>query len=273
MRLLFGFFLLLNIAYFVWQMDYFTKPEPGIIKDEVIPEGVERLVLLRERGLGSLAGDQTVRAQQPSAQAKDDAPTAVPDTQQQPEQVASGSTDDDGDTKPVDKTATPIAEPEPEPPQVIQLACFTLGPFGNEESVGKAAEAISALDVKTHARETELRVPKNYWVYLPQESYNAARKTVKALQAKGIKDLFIMGKGENKDDISLGLFSNENTARQRMEEVTALGFKPRQETQYQITMQKWLDFEVDSKRTSTVATITAIAEDYRGTTLTQRDCE
>ena len=117
-------------------------------------------------------------------------------------------------------------------------------------------------------------MPRAYWVYLPPfESYAAAQDKVKDLRKNGISDLFIMGKGEKQNAISLGLFSNKATADQRQEEVTALGLQPVMETQYRTSILEWLDIEVDSKRISTIATITAIADDYITANLSQHSCE
>ena len=56
MRVIFIFFLLVNAAYFYTQSDFFN-PQTGsvILKQQDLPEGVERLSLLRERGLGASA--------------------------------------------------------------------------------------------------------------------------------------------------------------------------------------------------------------------------
>jgi hypothetical protein len=276
MRLLFGFFLFLNIAYFIWQMDYFAEPAPSIIKETPLPAGVKRLALLRERGLGQDTAPVPSRGPAQHIGAESKSVASEPD--QVVESVAPEREDAlDAHEASIPVASVPLVEPEPSPEpktrEPVQMACFTLGPFEKDESINKASEAISALDVKNSRRQSEQRTPKNYWVYLSQDSYSSARQTVKTLQSKGIRDLFIMGKGANKDAVSLGLFSNKTIARQRIMEVRRLGFDPIMETQYRVTAQQWLDIEVDSKRTSTVATITAIVEDFKGTTLTQHKCE
>jgi hypothetical protein len=272
MRLLFGFFLLLNVAYFVWQMGYLNPVTPTIIQEPSLPEGVKRLTLLRERGLGQSAASapapRTPQSSVPESAQEEAAPKGADAVEEALSEIQQA---------PVPVVTEPVPEPEPipapKPVEPVQMACFTLGPFEKEAMINKAAEAISALDVSTSQRQSELKTPKSYWVYLPQDSYSAARETVKTLKSKGLRDLFIMGKGANKDAVSLGLFSNKKTARQRIVEVRRLGFDPIEETQYRVTTQHWLDLEVDSKRTSTVATITAIAEDHKGTALTQHQCE
>jgi hypothetical protein len=253
MRLVFLFFLLLNVAYFLWQAGYFQEPVTPQLEEPVQPKGVASLTLLRERGL---AGTKTAATAPPPPPAESKAPAPKP-----PAPVA---------------TVKPQEAPPPPPKAPVPriMACFTLGPFTEEAVMAKASEAITAIGAEVHRRQVEQRTPKAYWVYLPPlPSYGAALKKVKELRKKGIRDLFIMGKGEKQNAISLGLFSNKSTAQQRDAEVRALGMKPVMETQYRVTQQDWLDIEVDSKRTTTVATLTAIAEDYQGATLSQRKCE
>ena len=54
MRVIFFFFLLVNAAYFYTQSDWFNPQKgPVILKQQDLSEGVVRLSLLRERGLGA----------------------------------------------------------------------------------------------------------------------------------------------------------------------------------------------------------------------------
>lgn len=265
MRLVFLFFLLLNAGYFFWQSGYFREPVSNNEIETAQPQGVASLTLLRERGLGGV--ETANRPVKPVPAPAVEAPVVKPAPQPPAPSISETVT-----TEPPPQTQPQQSAAETSPP--VALACFTFGPFDKEETANKAMEAIIAAGGDVKRRQVEQRTPRAYWVYLPSmESYADAQERVKELRKKGISDLFIMGKGEKQNAISLGLFSSKATADQRLEEVSALGLQPAIETQYRVTMLEWLDIEVESSRITTIATITAIADDYITATLSQHSCE
>lgn len=259
MRVLFLFFLLVNAAYFYMQSEWFEAQQgPIILKKEMLPDGVDRLSLLRERGLGA----STTKTTKNVGEARRPAP---------PKEAVS---------KPViPKVITSKTEPKEEKPQPERVkstseACFTLGPFKKPNVASRAAEAISALGVTVKKRQSSQRKPRGYWVFLPPlKSYSAARKLVKAMQKKGLKDLFIMGKGNRKNAVSLGLFKRKSAAEERFQQIKKMGFKVEMETQYRVSKQTWLDMGIPGDRTSTVADLTEMVEQYSGTSMSQRKCQ
>jgi hypothetical protein len=261
-RLVFLLFLSLNAGYFFWQSGYFRESATQPEREAGVPKGVASLTLLRERGLGGVEASNRPVIQTPSPPAETVPDAPLPEITKPAAPVV--------DVAPV----TERPAPEPKAPEPAVMACFTFGPFDKEETVATAFEAISAAGGNVKRRQVEQRTPRAYWVYLaPTESYADAQEKVRELRNKGISDLFIMGKGEKQNAISLGLFSSKVTADQRYEEVMALGMHPIAETQYRVTMIEWLDIEVDSSRITTIATITAIADEYKTANLSQRSCE
>jgi len=250
MRTVFLFFLLVNAAYFYTQSDFFRDQEgPMILKPKALPKGAERLTLLRERGLGVV----------PPARKKNEVTTDNPG---KPEP----------DVEKSDKQA--VAEKAAESPEPVEKTCFTLGPFVQASTAGRTAETISELGVTVNRRQTEQRRPRGYWVYLPEfKTYKAAQNRVKELQNKGLNDLFIMGDGEHKNAISLGLFKNRVTADERLEQVKKMGLSVKMETQYRVTKLAWLDIEVPGERSSAATEISDIASKLTKTTLAQRKCK
>lgn len=263
MRLVFLFFLMLNAGYFIWQSGYFSETVSPSGVESAPPKGVASLTLLRERGLGG--------SNAPNRPARSPAVPAPEVTFTEPVPPPPKRTAEIPDIAP-----PPAEQPAPAPAsqEPVSLACFTFGPFDKEETVAKAFEAMSAAGGNVKRRQVEQRTPKAYWVYLPpMGSYADALEKVKELRKKGINDLFIMGKGEKQNAVSLGLFSSKATADQRFEEVKTLGMQPVLETQYRITLLEWLDIDVESNRTATIATISAIADEYLSANLSQRNCE
>ncbi len=248
MRLVFWFFLLLNLAFFYWQYSQPQKPEPPLLQTGALPSGVEPLVLLRERGLGT-AG-------------------RVP--QSAPAQTALKP------LAPAGQAAAPALAPLeekalPEPPPAIVLACFTLGPLKDEAEAGRMYKALLALGVKAEQRLSERQELKGYWVFLPPfKSYADARRKVLALQEKGLDDMYIMGKGEVQNAISLGLFTRKSTATARLNQVRRMDSATMMKPRYRAVKEKWLDLSVDSAQTEKIADIAALADRQPGVELVQR---
>jgi hypothetical protein len=253
MRILFLFFLLLNAVYFYTQFgDAGDSASSTILKQPPLPPGVEKLVLLRERGLGVKSVPQTTNPLPSSVSQKvASAPPAKPVLIEKPQPQ---------------KSQAPKKSREP--------ACFTLGPFADAGAASRSTEALKKWGVVVTSRQSTQRTPKAYWVYLPEStSYQAAKRKVQALQKKGLSDLFIMGDGSHKNAISLGLFNQENTADERLQQVKKLGLNAVLETQYRLSSQTWLDLTVTDGKTATVAAITEIADAQRQTSLSQRKCQ
>ncbi len=256
MRLVFWFFLLLNLAFFYWQYSQPQKPESPLLQAEVLPSGVERLVLLRERGLGMASQAQAVpKPLQPAvAQPAPEEPPMPP--------VAYA-----------DQTAVPALAPfkadEPKPP--IVMACFTLGPLQDEAAAGRMYKALLALGIRAEQRLSERRVLKGYWVFLPPfKSYANARSKVQVLKEKGLDDMYVMGKGEVKNAISLGLFSRKSTATGRLNQVRRIDSAAMMEPRYRVVKDRWLDLTVDSAQTEKIAGIAALTDQQSGVELVQR---
>ena len=267
MKILFLFFLLLNAAYFYYQAELSEAPESSsILSQPPLAPGVERLTLLRERGLGGAASKPVV-SQNTASQSEAPAPRVDADSTQ-----TKSSTTASVSTPSVAIQSKPI--PEGQAAKSKEAACFTLGPFTSASTASRTAQSISALGVLVERRQETQRSPKGYWVYLPASaSYQAAKRKVVELQKKGLTDLFIMGKGGHKNAISLGLFKSKDVAEDRFQQIKNLGLKAVFETQYRLSQQAWLDMTVSGDQTATVATMTEIADGIEQAELTQRKCQ
>ena len=124
--------------------------------------------------------------------------------------------------KPVPKPAPrPAVKPAPKPR--IAEACWELGPFEEEIRVRSLAlpRGVRRLQVK-HSR---IRVPAGYYVLVPaQSSREQARAIARRLREKGVRDSWVFSSGPLKNAISLGMFSREENAQRRLEEIRRLGF-------------------------------------------------
>ena len=167
MRLVFWLFLLLNASFFYWQYSQPQKPEPQLVQLEALPAGAERLVLLRERGLGAQKptnppGELTVLESISKPSASVDVMPEQDDLLQgtQAGKSPAGKGQDIRPEFKAESLDTPAVEKAPP----VVMACFTLGPFKNEAVAGQMYKALLPLDIIVEQRLSEHRIPKNYWV-------------------------------------------------------------------------------------------------------------
>lgn len=124
------------------------------------------------------------------------------------------------------EAVTPEPETVPvEPPS--PGVCANLGPFNDEDAARAAIEkfALSAFNPVVDERQVSRPV---YWVYIPpfrdRESANLA---LSMLTSRGVKDAYIVGSGEDRNAIALGLYSQESTAQRRLENMQETGMAAR----------------------------------------------
>lgn len=103
--------------------------------------------------------------------------------------------------------------------------CFEIGEF-NKTDVKLFQEKINALLPAGSAEQFHSRSPSGYMVYLPAaQNKKAAEKRISELQKKGIGNYFLITNGNQfRNAISLGIFKNEEAARNLIAELYKLGF-------------------------------------------------
>jgi hypothetical protein len=111
--------------------------------------------------------------------------------------------------------------------------CVRLGRFEDQAAAEAAIIALSKADGFVRAdpaiRMREVQgIQVSYWVYLPpfldRKTANAA---LTALTQRGIKDAYIVAEGEDRNAISLGLYSEQARARRRADQVGNEGMTAR----------------------------------------------
>jgi len=120
--------------------------------------------------------------------------------------------------------------------------CETVGPF----NTGAEAEALRGLMVDSRltgtVRSVSREVVSSYWVYIPaRATRDAALTLARDLTARGLRDLYVVNEGEHRNGISLGLFSEHDRARRRVDELDALGYGARIEARNRTQTHYWLD--------------------------------
>ncbi|MDR1890544.1 MAG: SPOR domain-containing protein [Zoogloeaceae bacterium] len=187
MRALVFILIFANLLFFAYTHGYFgeeVSPDAAHFAQQVKPE---RLQLMWRPG---------------------EAPTGAPAST---EMSTPADTPDPPDEPPVAVTqaATPAAVDEP------PATCLLLSGL-------QTADADRLTDLATTARLVVVQRSESWWVFIPPQADRAAAdKKASELVALGVKDFFIVNEGPQQFAISLGIFSREETANRRLEELRA----------------------------------------------------
>ncbi|MDH5324391.1 MAG: SPOR domain-containing protein [Gammaproteobacteria bacterium] len=221
MKIVFYFFVTLNVAFFLWQ----TQATGRSQEPRPIASGAPTLILLSEAKFSEK------------------------------------------------KPKKPLKEQPDKPQKPALAACFTMGPFDGVDLARPISETLESYGVLTNTHKIKQKISSGYWVYLPAfKSWQDAREQVVKLEKKGMKDVFIMGRGSMKNAVSLGLFSNKDAAETRMGNLRKMGVKPEVEIQYVTKDQFWIDIDVQKDKADVVENINSIASSLTLLQLKKRDC-
>jgi hypothetical protein len=115
--------------------------------------------------------------------------------------------------------------------------CLEAGPFTNEEVYKDWEKRLNGF-VYGISRDEPLI--KDYLVYYPAaESMLLSKSNLKMLQDKGIKDFWMFTHGEEKGQISLGVFNREEKALILKDELISKGINAEIKPRYKTKMQKF----------------------------------
>jgi hypothetical protein len=131
------------------------------------------------------------------------------------------------------------------PPEVIEMQCYSIGPIATGEQAEALQARISESTSEIQIRTSKSQVQRDFWVYLePAQSRAEALEYGQQLASMGIMDYFVIVYGSKNNAISLGLYDDELNARQRQQDLRALGFNPVVVERFKDVEQHWLDYQV-----------------------------
>ncbi|WP_250633167.1 SPOR domain-containing protein [Pinirhizobacter soli] len=245
-RLIFVLLVALNIAVAAWLL----FGGGGHFIGDVADEGVPRLKLVAETQPATTAVPASAAeplpvspmASAPIPASSAASPSAVPG---KPTMVATASTT----ARPPIGQQTPapaVLRPSPiEPPQRRTFRCVALGPFASDVDSRAARSALGGLVIRSRTRQETASVSHGWRVFLPpMDSREKANDMARRLQAKNVKDYFVVPAGPEPNSIALGVFNAQENARKRRDEVVALGFPARMAERVETTPSYWLDVVV-----------------------------
>jgi hypothetical protein len=132
-------------------------------------------------------------------------------------------------------------------PVVPTSRCLSLGPFETAETADAVTAALAARGIVTRARQTERQVPDGFLVYVEGlESPAVRQQAIRRLARAGITDAAELPPSVAIDRISVGLFSAQDGAQQRVARVRAAGFDPKVENRQRTIADRWLDADLKS---------------------------
>ncbi len=139
----------------------------------------------------------------------------------------------------------PAPEEEAQASSVLKVPvtyCGTLGPFKSRIQAKRIRRKLGALK-KIGIEQKPTLVDKSYWVLIPPlPTRKEARAVVEKLKAAGVKDLWLVPKGEMRNAISLGLYSRKDAAYSHAENLRKKGFEVEVKPKQEEVPRYWLEF-------------------------------
>ncbi|MDH3637289.1 MAG: hypothetical protein OES09_02335 [Gammaproteobacteria bacterium] len=120
-----------------------------------------------------------------------------------------------------------LVEPAPRAPvgPAPVALCFRIGPFFNPEQLMLAGQKLDGLGVPFSQRNVGARQIRAFRVFLgPYAAVDTAQSVEERLAAAGIADHYVKQDGETGPIVSLGLFSQQDSAKSLHRELEDKGF-------------------------------------------------
>lgn len=152
--------------------------------------------------------------------------------------------------------------------------CYSLGPFTKKSESKKAQELLKTKNIESkriQLRDTSL---SGYWVILPaSETRKEANKYIRRLKMLKVKDYFLVATGSHENAVSLGVYSQKQFARRRVDEIIRLGFVPRMESVALPRKVYWLNWYKDSKEQPSESILRSIKDPQPQISKIERSCK
>jgi len=141
------------------------------------------------------------------------------------------------------EVAKPVIGAKQTDVKAVLNKCYTIGPFREESEITEFKSRISNRVKKVSVRHRVEKQHWRYWVYLKDAGSKAkAVKLAADLARKGLKDYYVIARGEFKNSISLGHFKDKSLAEKRFKAITEMSYKPEiQAIEKEYTLF-WLDY-------------------------------
>jgi hypothetical protein len=124
--------------------------------------------------------------------------------------------------------------------------CPVAGPWLQRSDADRARHVLVRAGYQVSVETLRVARDRLHWVYLsPADTREAALRTLRELQARRV-DSFIVAEGEDVNAISLGYFSNADSARGLMVKMQAAGYQAQVRETAREAIEYWLHIDGDS---------------------------
>jgi hypothetical protein len=138
------------------------------------------------------------------------------------------------------------AIPEKVKPPVV--VCGAFGPFDRGAAAREVAESLASQGMDSSLRRESMEKPIGYWVIIPPlGSQEGAIDKVRQLKESGISDIRRFVKGDQRNGISLGVFSSKENAELRRQEVVKKGHAARVIPRLITVPTYWIDYRASQE--------------------------
>ena len=132
--------------------------------------------------------------------------------------------------------------------------CYVVGPFNDKDDARFMSVRADALGYQSILRSITTGADFDSWVYIPPlANRQQSLQLLNELKGRGF-DGYLLTKGELAEGISLGLFKNENAARDLNNKVRELGYSSAIKRVDRGTKAIWLEFTQVEELTASIRT-------------------
>ena len=231
MKTLLGILLLANVALLLWGMGQREFLNDSDMPDaEFHPELMELLPAEKSVPLATVtikASGEVVTSSAEQAVVQQQSPVA---SQSPGQAAAEQETSADSSTS---ETAKPVVETVPEQQAAMPGQCMYIGPYTTELDRSRAGRQLQDMKIAFSDREDPEGRVLGYRVYQgPFSSAQDLSRAKRRLEKQGVKDLYLMNEDKKRSFISLGFFSNQDSANEQNRNFAKQNIKTRQRLEY-----------------------------------------
>jgi hypothetical protein len=152
------------------------------------------------------------------------------------------------------------------------LVCLEWGDFSGQD-LARATAALSALQLADKLSRRQIEQDIGYWVYFPPLKNKAAvNRKIAEIRALGIREYFVVqASGRWHNAISLGVFKTQEAAQGFLHGLHAKGVHTAQVGERASKLKSTI-FMLDRVDAATVSKLTAMQNDFPGSTLNNVPC-
>jgi hypothetical protein len=138
------------------------------------------------------------------------------------------------------------------------IRCYLAGPFSNQSSYRKWLNKLK-IDPKNVAvsSKDDLTIDGYIVFYPAADTMEKAQENIKMLKVHGVKDLWLFDSGEQKGEIALGSFNDEDRAMLMKNEMLAKGIAAEVKPKFKSKIQHYIGLKGDQKLLETIQDLKA----------------